>query len=223
MINETDNLERRIGRRMDGLLDEAQTAELQRELMRDPEARAMAEAMASADAAAGEALRAAFGHGAAVADGRWARSAARCEAGNAVRGRAWRWAAVAAAAAAVVIGTGVWFAVTQRPGTVGDPAISSSIGGGSPATRPDETLPTGLEHVAWAVWGPPGAADESGVEKPAAMGDAPAAASEMEGPRSRRRTVDRSIFSVYDEQEKAVYLLGVDRVKTTVHAVASDL
>jgi hypothetical protein len=45
----------------------------------------------------------------------------------------------------------------------------------------------------------------------------------IQGPRRTRRDVDRHIFGVYDKDQQTVYLLGVDRVRTRVHAIGKDL
>jgi hypothetical protein len=55
------------------------------------------------------------------------------------------------------------------------------------------------------------------------MGDLSVPLPTIQGPRRSTRAMDRHLFTVYDEAEKAYYLLGVDRVRTQVHAVGKDL
>jgi len=227
VMEDKDNLERRIGRQLDGAMDEAEAAGLQRELLRDPAARRLMDATAAADRLAGDALRAAFAPEASFADARdaGAREAWEANLRSPARPAPARWAV--AAAAGLLLAAGAWALLHWLPGrhdkgTAGIGALPAPIH--AVASRPDDALPAGLEQLFWDIWEPP--QSSRGALHPAAApsrGDQPVPPGGVQGPRTRRRMIDRQILGVYDEQEKAVYLLGVDHVRTCVDATESDL
>jgi len=218
-------LERRIVRRLDGELDPAHGDELTRHLLRDPEAHRLMDQYAAADAAAGDALRIAFGPQEADGRGQWEGLRDR-EASEARR----RWAG-AAAAAAVLLTIAVGYVARQ----LAPPSAAAPRGlaarGADPGTAPEaQALPAGLERWIWQVWQPPAGeafgarpAEAIGPQRGEASGVVPVPLPAIQGPRQRRRAVERHLFSVPDETGNTIYLLGVDRVRTRVRAVETDL
>ena len=200
--------ERRMTRRLDGELSESEQEQLARELLRDPSGRRHMEALAAADGQGGEALRAAFGPTGPAALRNWPGASRRLGLGRR------RWAVGVAAALLLAVGAGL-VAYTLRPPGRGRP----TRGG---AERPDlarkdlgrAELPPAVEGLLWQVWDAPREAAGADVSVPLPR---------IQGPRRTRRMVDRHIFRVYDQADHTVYLLGVDRVRRTVHAVGGDL
>jgi len=69
----------------------------------------------------------------------------------------------------------------------------------------------------WQVWdAQPDSSSTGGADELVPLPSVP-------GPRDVRRQVDRQLYGVYDEQSQTVYLLGVDRVRTSVQALGEDL
>lgn len=215
-----EEMERRIVRQLDGELGDCEREELTRQLLRSPEARRRMEEYAAADARAAEALRAAFTQAGPVSlrHGQSARRHPRST---------WRrWAVPAAAAAVLLAAGGGYLGHLLVPGGddgpgPGRPTVARENGA---AVEP----PAGLERLIWQVWDLAPEDSLSGV-RPAALtgpppvGDVSVPLPRIQGPRRMRRAVDRHIFSVYDATDNTVYLLGVDRVRKTVHAVENDL
>jgi len=222
------DVEARIVRRLDGELDGRADEALGRELLRDPGAHRLMDEYAAADAVAGEALRAAFGPQ--DADGRrqWARLAPRLR--RPVRSRA---AGIAAAAGVLLtIGAGFLAQSLWPPAKWQAPVPVASSRPARAQPTPAPALPLAVERLVWQVWDAPKAAAHrpsatnvgwvpSSPDRPA--GDAAVPLPHIQGPRRSRRAVDRHIFGAFDEAENTIYLLGVDRVRTRVHAVGKDL
>jgi hypothetical protein len=214
----SEELERRIVRRLDGELSVPERERLTRELLRDPEARRRMEEYAAADERAAEALRAAFTHTGPAGLRDW-ESPRR----NA-RGIGRRWA-VRAAAAVLVAAAGGYLAYLLTPGggdgpKPGPPKVAHE-------DRPAVDPPAAVEQLIWQVWDPApegalGGAHPASLTSPAG-GDVSVPLPAIQGPRRTRRAVDRHLFRVYDGSDNTVYLLGVDRVRKTVHAVGKDL
>jgi len=106
------DLEIKINRLLDGELDEAGVEEMQRRLLRDPEAHAMLRACRELDGECRDAMETVLGPD-------------RADTPMAVQagGRLGIWASAAAAAAAVVLGVALWSIFTsssERPGPAGD-------------------------------------------------------------------------------------------------------
>ncbi len=215
-----EELERRIVRQLDGELSGPEREQLARELLRDPKARRRMEEYAAADSRAAEALRAAFTQAGAMS----------LRHGQSPRRRprsTWRrWAVPAAAAAVLLAAGGGYLGRLLVPGGddgpgPGRPTVARENGA---AVEP----PAGLEGLIWHVWDPTpegslGGARPAALTGPPPGGDVSVPLPRIQGPRRMRRAVDRHIFSVYDATDNTVYLLGVDRVRKTVHAVENDL
>jgi len=202
---------REMSRRLDGELEADQEEALARALLRDPAARRRMEACAAADRQAGEALRAAFVPAAPAETVDPAGWQARA------KDRRWRWAL--RAAAVVVLGAAGGFLAYERlaprpgPGGPGPAAV--------PAAARAEELGN-VEGLLWHVWSPPEDALQTN-SRPGLGEDVSVPLPKIQGPRRTNRAIDRHIFRVYDEADHTVYLLGVDRVRKTVHAVGKDL
>jgi len=213
-----EELERRIVRWLDGELSAAEREQLTRELLRDPEARRRMEEYAAADERAAEALRAAFTHTGPAGLRNWESP------GRNARGTGRRWA-VRAAAAVLVAAAGGYLAYLLAPG--GEDGPKPGPPGVAQQDRPALDPPPAVEQLIWQVWHPPsgdslGGAHPARLTSPAA-GDVSVPLPAIQGPRRTRRAVDRHLFGVYDDSDNTVYLLGVDRVRKTVHAVGKDL
>jgi len=210
---DADNLELNVTRMLDGELSDTERDELGRRLLRVPADHRLKDTTAAVDALAGEALREAFG----------GNQNARCGRGmidfTRPRRRYGMGGAVVAAAAILIVGV----ACLAWPGLfgIGEPASVGHLGtvpdteeGGDASAEP---IPAGAEELIWQVWDAQakshsaGAADESVPLPP------------VPGPRDVIRQVDRQLYRVYDDQSQAVYLLGVDRVRTSVRALGEDL
>ena len=214
-----EQVERAIVRRLDGELDESASAELDRRLVRDVAAHRLMDATAAADASAGDALRAAFVPEAGAA-GRWGELGRRLGARRRVR-----WAVAAAAAVALVVAAGSVVVLLvggagRRPAGGGPVAAHLANGNAAPA----EALPAGVAELMWHVWdAPPAEARGDAAAGAAAPDDMLVPLPTIQGPRRTHRAVDRHIYGVHDESDDTIYLLGVDRVRTRVHAVGKDL
>lgn len=217
-----DNLERRISRQLDGELGEADRAELTRELLRRPESHRLMDETSAADAAAGEALRAAFGQrsGAGETPGAvWHRL------DRARRPRA----VLLAAAAAILLAVAAAWAIRWFGGGQGQPVGGGAIAAADANEPPQAAaLPAGVQELILRAWNPPldarpMRAAARGRDGAAGARDAFVPLPRIQGPRRMRRAIDRHIFSVFDETDSTVYLLGVDRVRTRVQAVGEDL
>ena len=220
-----ERLLRRIVRQIDGELGEAERAELTRRLVRDPSAHRLADEIASADRSAAEALQEAFAGGGQDALRQWS-AARRRLASRRLRARAGM-----AAAAAVLLGFGVW-AVDRalRPPVAGG-GRKLVVNGNDRRTEPPEAagaLPVGVERLIWHAWDTggqsmptmrlPGRLIETGGGL-----DSTVPLPRIEGPRRSRRAVDRHIYTVQDESDGTIYLLGVDRIRTRIRAVGEEL
>jgi len=228
-----ERLERQIVRQLDGELDAAGRTALTRKLLRDPEAHRLRDDYAAVDRAGGEALREAFAR-------ERGEDLRRCLPPAPGR-RAARWARVAAVAAAGVvlaIGAGAAWHLRKGPADPGNGAVAARSPRGNPATVPVDgaggglpstgELPPGIEGLLWRVWESPTESWPDGDEPQSLptvdpAGDVPVPLPRIQGPRRTRRDVDRHIFGVYDKDRQTVYLLGVDRVRTRVHAIGKDL
>ena len=221
-----EDLERRIVRRIDGELDRAGRERLSRELLRDPEAHRLMDEYAAADRAAGEALAAALGSEAEGAGAReqWQRLAPHLRETPGGRLRA----LAAAAAVLLTMASGYVAKLTWPAG--GEPSGRLARRTARPrraagAIEPGRPLPVEVERLIWQVWDTP-AAQAGPRPAPASdrhAGDVWTPLPIIQGPRRSRRAVDRQIFSIFDKDQNAVYLLGVDRTRKTVRAVETDL
>jgi len=208
-----DNLELDVTRMLDGELSDTERDELARRLLRDPAAHRLKDATAAIDALAGGALREALGGNHNARPGGGVVDLTR------PRRRYWMLGAVAAAAASLIFGAAclVCFGL---PGTGESTPVSKAgpvVNGVEGARAVAEPIPAGAEELIWQVWDAQakirsaGAADESVPLPP------------VPGPRDVFRQVDRQLYRVYDDQSQTVYLLGVDRVRTSVRALGEDL
>ena len=218
-----ERIERRIVRALDGELTLAERAELDCRLREDPEARRLMDRTARADRAAGAALREAF----APVDAEAPRPAKVVSASE----RFWRQAIPSVAAAILLVVAGAWLGRSlggedgggeQGEGSVA--AVPTTPPGPAEGTPFEGQLPSGVQQLIWQVWDAGVQGDRAEVEPSQPSGvDVFAPLPPIQGPRRTHRARDRRIYSVYDESDQTIYLLGVDRVRKTVHAVDKDL
>jgi len=179
-----ENLERRVNRLLDGELTDEQRADLQRELLRDPAAHRLMAQYARQDDLCRRALDSALGAG--------ARARSTFAAG--AKARPARWLA-SAAAAAVLLAVGLWFA--HHAGPADNPPRPRAAGGvdPGPATTPRDVL--GIDD-----WVPVRAPDT---------------------PMQRIRTFDRFPVTVYDKQRNELRIFYVDRGRARICSASKDL
>jgi len=184
MIDE--HVERLINRRLDGELTEDESLELDRQLIRSPEARALVEEYERAGALAGDALRAALGED----DSRQDRPERLARATASLRWPARvsrRTAVVAAAFVGVIIGmgTGHWLTTHVIPPAPAGPDMD--------ATSPDEPLVVADQT--------PKADDAVRV---------------TDGPHRREQRLVQDIVGVFNEETQSVYLLEASRLDASL-------
>jgi len=137
--HQIEDIEILINRLIDNRLDPDQQAELEKRLLRDPEAHAMLRASQSLDDECRDAIEAA------LATKRRAKTAPLAR-------RAWGAAIMAATAAAIVVGIAVWAALTPDPGAPSGPISGGEIQPG-PTTMQSAELavdrfdPTPVGHM----------------------------------------------------------------------------
>lgn len=211
MTDEIDaELERKIVRSLDGELDAAEQAELDRELLRNSQARRVMEAHAANDALAAEAIRGLLarneGAGTVTAQQDF-RAAPRAAAGLRTS-RARRGAL--AAAAAILAALGVW--------------TTCRLAFWQKGPAPDVVTVGGYEELPGLANTQPGSHSRpSGPAERLMLFDMPERLPLLEGPHRGERIIDRRFFGIFDEEENKLYLLQLDRVQTKVRAVAADL
>jgi hypothetical protein len=216
-------LEDRICRALDGELSASERAELDRELLRDPEARRLMDHYRRIDRQAAAALRAAFGSDATSP----LRAAGPRRPGQ--RAAKWRWGSIGVAAAALLVAVGIWAVVRARhlPGSDQGPARRESLAGAAKRAGPTHTGPA-LAAARGAAAGTRGKAassprHEAGADDVPLMYDTADPSPFFDTPRQGDRVIDRHFLGVFDETKRELYLIEVDRVRTRINTVSLDL
>ena len=213
MSESTQNeLERRIVRALDGELSASQRADLDRELLRNPEARSLMEAYRQIDRQTASALRAAFGpRGAALSVGATARPTSPPG--------TLRWMPIGLAAAAMaLLAVGVGMLIYGAPWQPGGaapgpgPLAVGREGAGAAETSPAVAVARGARL----------GSHDAGPDVPL-MYDMADPSPMFDAPRRGDRIIDRRFFGVFDESKRELYLIEVDRVRTRIDTVSLDL
>ncbi len=146
-----ENLERLIVRQLDGELSMEEELELNRELVRNPEARQLMEEYAGVDELASEVLKASFSHEAAMVD--VDSGVANHERSATWRGRAHRgWLMIPGAIAAAILAIVFQPAETTFPGNTSTPVVQKSPVESMPSQVPSMRHPDNgmMRMVDWS-------------------------------------------------------------------------
>jgi hypothetical protein len=196
-------LYRKVSRYLDGEMDEAERADFERRLVRDGRARRLVNQVAGDNRAAAEALRAAVGAGETRGSGDVSETALRAPARRRWTGRLRLWAGVAAA---ILIAVGAWLAVTALHGTGDRRKGAETVGSDVHARAADVSELTPREK-----------AKEVGIfmDPPFRLLG--------EDPSRSRRSVERYLYGILDEENKRLYVLERNQTSTKVQTVGMDL
>lgn len=216
MTNWAQNeLEERIVRALDGELNAAQRAGLDRELLRDPEARRLMDEYRRID------RRAALALGAALA-GRTQPLRVAGIRPRAGRSATWRCLSIALTAAAMgLLAVGVWMIVHEGLWPPGEPAGPSA--GRSPACATDTPPAVARVRGAKATTPAKRALHEANGAGVPLLYDTADPTPFFGAPRQGNRIIDRRFIGVFDEATRELFVIEVDRVQTRIDTVSLDL
>jgi hypothetical protein len=221
-----EQLERRLVEHLDGELSETEQVDLYRELLRNRQLRATLDRYAETDRIAGEALRAVI-------------DAPRRPVRVAPRKRHVPWAQLLATAALFLAAVGVWGVVRMVMPMLHDAADPTprhvAVDPGAAPQTPDVTGSDGAGGLGAELAGDPlidASADAQAQpwwrNRPSAVEsgylvDTAEAAPIIDGAQHGRRSNDRALIGVLDEDAERFYWFEVDHQQTVVESVAGEL